>query len=123
VNPLVTVQSPRGTGVVRAAGIEDVAEAMEVVAELRHFDETFLRSYLATEGIADTDEDIARHWQRLHLRRLEPTQEPGPRPLEADLAWLWGIPVAAVVVAVVASKRSVNRRPSLHRALRATVRA
>lgn len=110
VNPLVTVQSPRGTRVVRAKGIEDVDEAMVVVAELRRFDEAFLRSYLAAEGIDDTGEDIARNWQRLHLRRLEPTQEPGPRPLEADLAWLWGIPVAAAVVAVAAAKRPWNRR-------------
>jgi deazaflavin-dependent oxidoreductase (nitroreductase family) len=113
VNPVVTVQSPRGTQVMRAAGIEDVDEAMEVVAGLRRFDENFLRSYLAAEGIADTAEDIAGNWQRLHLRRLEPTQEQGPPPLEADLAWLWFVPVAVPAVAFLATKRAVNRR---HRA-------
>jgi hypothetical protein len=59
----------------RAAGIESVDEAIEIVSELCGFGVPFLRSYLAAAGIADTPEDTARNRQRLHVRRLEPTQE------------------------------------------------
>jgi hypothetical protein len=104
-NPVVTVQSPRGTQAMRAVGLEDVDEAMEVVSELRRFDLVFLRSYLADEGIADTSEDIARNAQRLHILRLEPTQDEGPPALEADLLWLWLVPVVAVAASIIRRRR------------------
>lgn len=106
-NPLATVQSHRGTHVVRAASIED-DEAVEVVAALRRFDAPWLRSYLDAEGIADTPEDIVRNRQRLHVRRLDSTPEEGPPALKADLAWLWL--VAAAVAAVSVRRRC--RRPA-----------
>lgn len=109
VDPVVTVQSRQGPRFQRAARIESVEEAVEVAGELRRFDETFLRSYLAAEGIADTEDDIARNWQRLHLRRLQPTQEQGPPPLEADLAWIWLVAVGISVMTLLAYARSVNR--------------
>lgn len=99
-NPVVTVQSHRGTQVMRAVGIEDDEEAVEVVAELRRFDVPFLRLYLEGEGIADTPEDIAKNRQRLHIRRLVPASEEGPPALKADLVWLWLVPVAVVVLGV-----------------------
>jgi deazaflavin-dependent oxidoreductase (nitroreductase family) len=100
-DPVVTVQSRGSTRVMRAVAIEDVDDVMRVVGDLRHFDETFLRSYLAAEGIADRREDIARNAERLHLRRLQPTTEEGPPPLEADLAWLWVVPLVAAAWGVV----------------------
>lgn len=105
-NPVVRVQSRRGSQVMRAVGIDDADEAAAVVAELRHFDETFLRSYLNAEGIADTSDGIARNARRLHLRRLEPIQQDGPTALEAHLAWLWFVPVAVAAFAVVRRCRS-----------------
>ena len=60
-NPVVMVQSHRGTQVMRAVSGEEHGEAVEVVSELRRFDVPFLRLYLAAEGIADTPEDIARN--------------------------------------------------------------
>jgi deazaflavin-dependent oxidoreductase (nitroreductase family) len=99
-NPVVTVQSHRGTQVMRAVSIEDDDEAVEVVAELRRFDVPFLRLYLKGEGIADTPEDIARNRQRLHIRRLVSTPEEGPPALKADLVWFWLVPVAVVVLSV-----------------------
>lgn len=106
-NPVVTVQSHRGTQVVRAVHIEDDDEAVEVVAELRRSDEPFLRLYLDAEGIADTPEDIVRNKQRLHLRRLDSTPEQGPPALKADLAWLW---LVAVAVAAIGLRR--GRHPT-----------
>ena len=104
-NPLATVQSGRGTQVVRAATIED-DEAVEVVAELRRFDALWLRLYLDAEGIADTPEDIVRNKQRLHLRRLDSTPEEGPPALKSDLAWLW---LVAVAVAALSVRRRCRR--------------
>lgn len=97
-NPVVTVQSYRGTQVVRAVRIEDDDEAVEVVAELRRSDLPFLRLYLDAEGIADTPEAIVRNKQRLHIRRLDPATEEGPPALEADLVWLWLVPVAVAAL-------------------------
>jgi len=115
-NPVVTVQSRRGTQVMRAVGIKDDEEAIEVVADLRRFNLPFLRSYLAAEGLADTPEEIARNWDRLHLRRLETTPEEGPSALEADLLWLWLVPVALAAWSV---RRRCRRSPGstgiLHR--------
>jgi deazaflavin-dependent oxidoreductase (nitroreductase family) len=93
-DPVATVQSHRGAQVVRAVRIEDDDEVAQVIAELRRFDPGFLRLYLEGEGIADTPQDIAGNKQRLHIRRLDLTSEDGPPPLEADLAWLWLVPVA-----------------------------
>ncbi len=106
VNPVVTVQSRRGTQVMRAVSIEDDDEAVEVVSELRRFDVPYLRLYLDAEGIADTPEDIARNKQRLHIRRLVATEEEGPPALEADLVWLWLVPV---VVAALSVRRRCRR--------------
>jgi deazaflavin-dependent oxidoreductase (nitroreductase family) len=107
-NPVVTVQSRRGTEVMRAVNIEDDDEATRMVADLRRFDLDFLRSYLASEGIADTPDDIVRNRRRLHLRRLEPATEEGPRALETDLVWLWLVPVT--LAAWIARRRSLRRR-------------
>lgn len=111
-NPVVTVQSRQGTQVMRAVGIEDDDEAIEVVAELRRFDVPWLRGYLAAEGIADTPEDIARNRRRLHIRRLEPTPEQGPAALGADLVWLWLVPVAVAALRVRRRRRSPITRIS-----------
>ncbi len=50
-NPVVTVQSYRGTQVMRAVSIEDDDEAVEVVSELRRFDVPFLRLYLRARAL------------------------------------------------------------------------
>ena len=109
-NPVVTVQSRGGARAMRAVGVDDVDEAAEVIASLRRFDETFLRSYLGAEGFADTPDDIARNARRLDIRRLEHTREEGPPALEADLAWLWLAAAAGATFAV--ARRHVRRGPA-----------
>jgi deazaflavin-dependent oxidoreductase (nitroreductase family) len=99
-NPVVTLQSRRGTQVMRAVSLVNDDEAIEVVSDLRRFDASWLRLYLDAQGIADTPQDIARNWQRLHIRRLESTPEEGPPALTADLAWLWLVPVAVAALSV-----------------------
>lgn len=105
-NPLVTVQSHRGTRAMRAVPLDGLDEVREVVADLRQFDETFLRSYLASEDVPDTPDGLAAHRDRLHLRWLEPTDEVGPPGLPADLRWVWSVPVLGVLLAV----RRAHRR-------------
>lgn len=103
--PVATVQWRRGTHVVRAAPLTDEAEALEVVAALRRFGASWFRGYLTSQGLEDTNEEILQHWQRLHLRRLEPTTEPGPPPLRVDLAWVWLVPASALVVGLMRRRR------------------
>ena len=65
---------------------------MAVLWALRRFGGSFFRDHLASQGLADDDEELAHSWQRLRLRRLEPTHQPGPAPLRADLTWVWLVP-------------------------------
>ena len=102
-NPVATTQSRHGTQVVRAVALADEDETVEVAAELSRFNPPWWRKYLEAEGIADTPEDLAGNRQRLHIRRLEPTAEQGPPPLDADLVWLWLVPLA--VAALTAWRR------------------
>lgn len=111
-NPVVTVQSRGGARAMRAVGVDDVDEAAQVVAELRRFDEAFLRSYLGAEGFADTPDDIVQNARRLHIRRLEHTEDEGPPALEADLAWVW-LAAAAGATFMVARRRDRLCRKAL----------
>jgi deazaflavin-dependent oxidoreductase (nitroreductase family) len=104
-DPVATVQWRRGTQTVRAVPLADEAEALDVVRALRRFGRSWFDGYLASQGIEDTDEDIPRNWQRLHLRRLEPTDGPGPAPLRADLAWVWLVPASALALGLLARQR------------------
>lgn len=104
-DPVVTVQWRRGTEAARAVPLTDEAELLEVVAALRRFGASWFRSYLASQGVDDIDEDILSHWQRLHLRRLEPTAEVGPAPLKGDLAWVWLIAASALGTALLLRRR------------------
>ena len=112
-DPVVTVQSGDGTHTMRAEAIDDVDHVIELVADLRDFDETFLRSYLASEGIEDTPEAIAANAHRVHVRRLAPTTETGPPPLAADLKWAWLVPTAVIAAGVVLrTRRTPVSRPA-----------
>lgn len=104
-NPVVTVQSHRGAHAMRAVPLDGLDEVRTVVEDLRRFDEAFLRSYLESEGVPDTPEGIAEHADRLHLRWLEPTTEPGPRGVQADLLWFWLLPVVGAAAGAVAALR------------------
>ncbi|MDO8121236.1 nitroreductase/quinone reductase family protein [Isoptericola sp. b490] len=103
-DPVVTVQSDRAR-TMRAVPVTDPDDLRSVVADLRGFDETFWRSYLAAEGIDDDPESLARNADRLHVRFLEPTLEVGPAPLAADLAWVWAVKGAATLILLVACRR------------------
>jgi len=104
-NPIVTIQSVQGTRAMRATPVDDASTLTAIVAHLRDFDETFLRAYLTSEGIADTPQDIAANLHRLHVKRLEPADEQGPAPLKADLAWLWLVPLTLTTAAVTRRHR------------------
>lgn len=108
-NPVVTVQSRKCTQVMQAVSVEDDAEVLDVVSDLRRVDAPYLRLYLDAEGIADTPEDIVRNKQRLHVRRLGSTPEEGPPALQADLVWLWLVPVALAAWSVT---RRCRRNPA-----------
>ncbi|MCV2393676.1 nitroreductase family deazaflavin-dependent oxidoreductase [Actinotalea sp. M2MS4P-6] len=108
--PVVTIQSDR-TRVMRALPVEDADDVLALAADLRRFDETFWRSYLTSEGIEDTEEDLLRNADRLHLRLLERTADEGPPPLKADLAWIWAVKAAAAAVVLALAWRRIRRSP------------
>lgn len=97
-NPIVTLQSRRGTQVMRAVPIRDEGEALGLITSLRRFSDSFFQAYLDGEDLTGTDEEIAKQTDRLHLLRLEPTTEPGPPALRTDLAWVWPALAAALLI-------------------------
>lgn len=98
--PVVTLQSRRGSRVLRASTLTDERETLRLVTELRRFGGSFFETYLDGEGLTGTDEELARSPERLHLLRLDPTTEPGPPALRADLGWVWLVVAAALALVV-----------------------
>jgi hypothetical protein len=60
---------------------------------------------LASLEIDHTTEDILAKKERIYWLRFDPTDEPTPPPLPADLVWLWPAAVVAVVLAWMLAKR------------------
>jgi deazaflavin-dependent oxidoreductase (nitroreductase family) len=96
-DPRVTVQSADGAESMRAIRVTEDDELLAVVNLFRQADSAAaINWFLGTLGIEPGDDDILAKKDRLHLLRLDPTDEPAPPPMEADLVWLW--PVAAVIL-------------------------
>lgn len=93
-DPIVTIQSSEGAWTAKAVRLDDEAELTELYEVLRRFDGRGLRRYLADQGIADSAVDVVANMERLHVIRFEPTSQPGPQPLKADLSWVWLLPAA-----------------------------
>ena len=45
--------------------------------------------------IADSEADILAKKDRIYMLTFDPTDEPTPPPLEADLAWVWALVLGA----------------------------
>ncbi len=90
-NPHATIQTSRGTEHVLARRITDDDELLAIYRDMhRSYESTFWEYYLKTLGIQDTPEEFLAKKDRVYLVLFEPTPEPTPPPLKADLVWVWG---------------------------------
>jgi hypothetical protein len=62
--------------------------------------------YLDANGIEEGEADLLAKKDRVYILSFEPTDEPTPPPLEADLLWLW----TAIGMLLVLLRRGGKRR-------------
>lgn len=95
-NPHVTIQTSTGTRRAIARRLTDDAE----LAAVYEYAEAhpMLRCLWESMGIDLTREAFLEQKERFRLLTFEPTGDPTPPPLQADLWWVWPLGVAFVVL-------------------------
>ncbi|MCC7354365.1 MAG: nitroreductase family deazaflavin-dependent oxidoreductase [Anaerolineae bacterium] len=98
-NPRITVQIGKRTYSAFARRVEDVDEFRAVMQRLLETGgDSHFRSWLRSLDIAYDLNDLVAKRDRVHQVALDPTDEPGPPPLEADLTWVWGVMLVSFAV-------------------------
>ena len=95
-DPRVTVQTAHGVQSMIATRVTDDEEILAVYELLRRRDPAILDAYLRSLDIRPDPADVVAKKDRIYWLRFDPTDEPTPPPLEADLVWVW--PVAFVLL-------------------------
>lgn len=104
-DPHVTIQTADGVEHVIARRVTDDEELLAVFETLRRRNPVMLKWYLESLDIRDDPEDILAKKDRIYWLTFDPTDEPTPPPLEADLTWVW-----LVVAALWVGMRWMRRR-------------
>lgn len=95
-DPHVTVQAGRGAYNALARRVTDVEEHAAVMGLLLQTGgDTHFRPWLKSLDIAYDLDDLTAKRDRVYLVALDPTGEPGPPPMPADLTWVWGVIVGS----------------------------
>lgn len=95
-HPYITIQTWRGASSVRARILStdaEMAEAFEYAMS-----NPIMRAILKSMGFALTLEQFIAQKARFTFVTFDPTDQPTPAPLKADLWWVWLGMVAVVVV-------------------------
>lgn len=92
-NPLITIQTASGTESVLARELTDDerGHAYDLMQGSRYF-----RVLEALIGFDLTREEFIRARDRFRLLTFDPTDQPTPPPLEADLRWVWPLLAAGL---------------------------
>ena len=70
----------------RVEGLDEFATVMQII--LCSGGDSHFKPWLKSLGIAYDIDDLTAKRERVYLVSLDPTQEPGPPAMKADLAWL-----------------------------------
>jgi len=98
-DPRVTIQTARGTEHVIARRLiadHELAEAFEFVIH-----NPAMRRWVQTLGFRFGLKEFLAHKDRFYLMTFDPTDEPTPPPLEADLKWVWLVIVASALIGLL----------------------
>ncbi len=90
-DPNVTIQTAGGAESMKARRVTEDEELRTAVNLLRWRNPKMLGWYLQSVGVEDNFKDISANKDRIHIITFDPTDEPTPPPLEADLKWVWGM--------------------------------
>lgn len=88
-NPYITIQTWRGAESVQARRITSEAELSEAF-ELAMSNPT-MRMVIKSVGFDLSLEQFLAQKDRFNFVTFDPTDQPTPEPLKADLAWIWAI--------------------------------
>ncbi len=88
-DPHVTIQTAQGTERVIARRITEDADLIAAFRVINELNPMMTRWYLNANGIEDRESDILANKERIYLLTFDPTTEPTPAPLQADLIWVW----------------------------------
>jgi deazaflavin-dependent oxidoreductase (nitroreductase family) len=105
VDPRVTIQTADGVERMQAVRVVEDEELLVILEGIRGRSQAMYNLYLAALEIEPTAEDVLNKKDRIYWLRFDPTDEPTPPPLPADLVWLWPAAVVAVVLAWMLAKR------------------
>ncbi len=90
-NPYVTIQTWQGAERVKATRVTNSEELLDILKVIQKRNSVMSDWYFESLGIDGTPEAILENKAQLYIIRFDPTLEPTPFPLEADLAWLWPV--------------------------------
>jgi deazaflavin-dependent oxidoreductase (nitroreductase family) len=105
-DPRVTIQTATGVESVLARRVVEGGEILSLMDAVKQRSKYFYKHYLDALGIEPGEDDILAKKHRIYWFRFEPTNEPTPSPLPADLVWLW--PVAAVSLSLLLLARRIS---------------
>jgi len=88
VDPHATLQTAHGIEHVMARPVHDPQELADVFAFYNQ--NPLFRAFLRVIGLPSERDMILAHHDQLYLMTFDPTNEPTPPPLAADLIWVWG---------------------------------
>lgn len=105
-NPFVTIQTADGTERMLMQRITDEAQLGNLFDLVRNH--PLVKAWLERTGTTLTREEFLVQKNLIYIFTFDPTSEPTPPALEADLSAVWIIPVA--LVAVVGVLRRLAKR-------------
>lgn len=88
-DPLVTIQTAHGAESVIARRLtedDELREAFDFVGG-----SPYMQAWFNLLGAPVTMDNFLAHRDQLYLITFDPTDEPTPPPLEADLTWVWSV--------------------------------
>lgn len=98
-DPRVTIQTAAGTESVFSTRITSDEEILALMDYTHPINRIMILRYMDALDIEPTPEDILAKKDRIYWIRFDPTDEPTPPPLPADLVWLW--PAALILLVVL----------------------
>ncbi|MGD2077158.1 MAG: nitroreductase/quinone reductase family protein [Chloroflexota bacterium] len=106
VDPRVTIQTADGAESVIASRVTDNDELLALLDPDDPMNKVMLKTYMASLEIEQTPEDILAKKDRIYILRFDPTDEPTPPPLPADLVWLWPAALFALLTAWLLTRKT-----------------
>jgi deazaflavin-dependent oxidoreductase (nitroreductase family) len=107
-NPYVTIQTWRGAQSARARRMTSDEELARVF-EFARTNPT-MRAMLKVAGFDLTLDQFLLQKDRFTFVIFEPTDQPTPEPLHADLVWLWGVLIPVFLLALAFFAQMVRSR-------------